>query len=208
MGKAGALPSHGRAVVIGHLVAIVLFVTVYLIHPAGMMVAVCAVAIAALLIGFKVNKTADRLPWHLMLVGLALLFFVNVDSFINRDLVHSPIEDSMLNEVAQMIGYVALLASAVVVVLRHAPQDGGGVIDAALVGTGLAAPIWEFLLRPQMITTGASTTAQTVLLVETLVLLASIGALRQAAAQGGRDAGAHGGVGVRAAGHRAAHCVP
>jgi diguanylate cyclase (GGDEF)-like protein len=61
--------------------------------------------------------------------------------------------------------------------MRHAPHDRGGVLDAALIGLGIAAPVWEFILRPRLLANGASLPSQAVVLVQILVLLAVLGAL-------------------------------
>lgn len=142
----------------------------------GLIVTSTLLAITAILLGLRVHRIADRMPWLLVVAGMVLLTAVNVIGFLEA-VTDTAGPDTPLNELLQAGGYVALLAAAVVVVVRHAPHDRGGVIDAALIGLGTAAPVWEFVLRPRLLTNGASLAGQAVLLTQVLVLLAVLGAL-------------------------------
>lgn len=142
----------------------------------GLIVTSTVLAITAILVGLRVHRVADRMPWLLVVAGMVLLTAVNVIGFIEAA-TDTAGPDTPLNELLQAGGYVALLAAAVVVVVRHAPHDRGGVIDAALIGLGTAAPVWEFVLRPRLLANGASLAGQAVLLTQVLVLLAVLGAL-------------------------------
>jgi diguanylate cyclase (GGDEF)-like protein len=142
----------------------------------GLVVTSTVVSIVAILIGLRIHRSADRLPWLLVVAAMALMTGVNAIGLVDALRgVASP--DTPLNELLQAAGYLALLAAAVVVVMRHAPHDRGGVIDAALIGLGIAAPVWEFILRPRLLANGASLPSQAVVLVQILVLLAVLGAL-------------------------------
>jgi hypothetical protein len=70
-----------------------------------------------------------------------------------------------------------VLSAGIVVVLRHTPQNGGAIIDTALIGMGAAGIIGEALLRPRLPALGAASAGQTLMLVESFILLACAGAL-------------------------------
>lgn len=175
----GRLPApSGRAVVVGFVVVAVLANALHLSGVPGVLLVVGALPIVAVFVSFRVNGIDDRMPWLLVVVGMSLLTAVNAKWFIVREITGGgTLVDDALTQLLQMGGYVAVLAASVVVVLRHAPQDGGRAIDGALVGTGLAAPIWEFGLRPQLLGAGTPASGQTLMLVQTLVLLGTAGSL-------------------------------
>ncbi|SDY92043.1 diguanylate cyclase (GGDEF) domain-containing protein [Micromonospora pattaloongensis] len=135
------------------------------------------VATVGVITGLRVNRITDDRHWKMSLLGLALLTALNAISFVQVGLGGAERVTSPVAPFLQAGGYLALLAGSVVVVFRHAPQDSGGVIDAALIGVGAAAPIWELLLRPRLQATGTPTVAQTVVLAQVLALLATLGAL-------------------------------
>jgi diguanylate cyclase (GGDEF)-like protein len=82
--------------------------------------------------------------------------------------------------------YLCLLGAGILVVLRHAPSDKGGVIDAAVIGIAGAGPLWEFLLRPRLQEQGVPSGQQLIMLVEIFALLAFVGALGRISATTGR----------------------
>jgi diguanylate cyclase (GGDEF)-like protein len=168
----------GRTVVIGYAVAVVLFVALLLVHPAGVLVIAGMLPMVAALVGCRLHKIEDRLPWHLLMAGMCMLTIVNASWCITVDVLgRAPPSGSLPIRLLQMGGYIAILGSSIVVVMRHAPQVGGGVVDAALIGTGLAAPVWAILLHPRLDADGTSVAGQVVPLVQTFVLLATAGAL-------------------------------
>ncbi|GIF01644.1 hypothetical protein Ari01nite_91080 [Paractinoplanes rishiriensis] len=131
----------------------------------------------AIFISFRINQITDRLPWLLVALGMALLTVVNGRWFILTEFLGEANADNPLTRVFQAAGYAALLSASIVVVLRHTPQNGGAIIDAALVGMGAAGIVWETLLRPRLLEMGAPSASQTLMLVQSSILLACAGAL-------------------------------
>ncbi|MEV1287734.1 GGDEF domain-containing protein [Micromonospora sp. NPDC049679] len=172
---------HARWLLPGLLCTGGAFAVVHLTSDTAGRTAVMAMASLGSMVGvtagLRINRIADKRHWLIGLLGLGLLTGVNAISFVQVGVGGAERVNSPVSPVLQAAGYVALLAASVVVVFRHAPQDSGGVIDAALIGVGAASPLWEFSLRPQLHAAGWPTGAQIVVLVQLLALLATLGAL-------------------------------
>ncbi len=143
-------------------------------------------AVVAIGAGMRLNRVRDQRTWLLVALGVTLLTVVNatwwVASWSSRA---EAFPRSIGVELVQVVGYLALLSASMLVVLRHAPHDGGGVIDAAVIGIAAAAPIWAFLLRPRLLAAGAAPGLQLLVIVQLFVLLAVFGALLRIARAGG-----------------------
>ena len=143
----------------------------------AMLMVSSTVAVLAVGAGVWLNRLTDRRPWTLAAAGLTMLTAVNAWWYL-YGLVPG-VRPTWLTDTLQIVGYLAMLGAILMVVVRHAPHDGGSVIDAAVVGLAVAAPVWEFLVRPRMLDGGAGPGHQVVILVELLVLLAILGALER-----------------------------
>ncbi|MFC7534045.1 GGDEF domain-containing protein [Actinoplanes sp. GCM10030250] len=140
------------------------------------------VAAIAVAVGIRVNRVTDRRPWRLVIGALTLLSICNglwtlpvvLDTGWSRppDLLVAP---------PQIGGYALLLAASLMIVLRHAPKDGSGTIDAAVWGIAVAAPVWEFLFRPRLLDAHAGTGQQLIVLTQILVLFGICGSLLRVA---------------------------
>ncbi|WP_106125351.1 hypothetical protein [Pseudosporangium ferrugineum] len=156
-GPSRALAGRPATVTLG--VASALVLAAYLAGPAplraAMLLVSSTVAILALGAGVRLNRLTDRRPWTLAAVGLALLTVVNAWWYLSDRV--SGWSTGGLTDLLQIAGYLAMLSAILLVVVRHAPHDGGGVIDAAVVGVAVAAPLWEFVMRPRLLAAGHST---------------------------------------------------
>ncbi|MFC4069818.1 diguanylate cyclase domain-containing protein [Actinoplanes subglobosus] len=138
---------------------------------------IAAVAIAA---GLRLYRVADQRPWILVIIALLMLTVANAAWFrAALDGVAKP--PDLLVVPPQLGGYVFLLAASLMIVLKHAPRDASGTIDAAVWGISLAAPLWEFAFRPQMLRMGVGTAGLFLVLTQLLVLLGICGALLRVA---------------------------
>jgi diguanylate cyclase (GGDEF)-like protein len=167
----------GRAVSAGFVVVAALLAAAHIAGSPGILLLAGVLPIIAIFVSFRVNEITDRLPWLLVALGMALLTVVNGRWFIVTEFLGEASADSVLTRVFQAAGYAALLSASIVVVLRHTPQNGGAIIDAALVGMGAAGIVWATLLRPRLLEMGASSTNQVLMLVQSSILLACAGAL-------------------------------
>ncbi|MBN1172054.1 MAG: GGDEF domain-containing protein [Micromonosporaceae bacterium] len=182
---------RGRPVLTTYLAACTALVTALILSPntvrTGILFGVGLLPIAAVLISFKVNQVADRLPWMLIIAGMAQLSVVNGIWFAKVGLGGAETADSFLTMILQMGGYLSILAASVVVVLRHSPNDAGSVIDAALLGLAAAVPMWEFVMHPRLTAAGVPASAQSATLLQTLALLAVGGSILRISRTSGRD---------------------
>jgi diguanylate cyclase (GGDEF)-like protein len=180
MTDGGRPTTRSRLALPGYLIGAALLTGAYLAFPASYRAALLVAGIlpiGATILSFTINKITDRLPWLFVIAGLGLLTVVNATLFIRTQVGGDTGADGGLTQIFMIGGYLGLMAASVVVVMRHAPQDAGGVVDATLIGLGAAAPVWEFLLRPSLVEAGTPLSGQAVLLVQTLALLAILGSL-------------------------------
>ncbi|HWS38463.1 MAG TPA: GGDEF domain-containing protein, partial [Actinoplanes sp.] len=155
----------------------------------GLMLLSSVLAAVAIAAGLRRHRVTDQRPWLLVVLALLLLSITNTVVLIGPlGPAGSAHPAEALAVPLQLGGYVFLLAASLMIVLRHAPRDASGTIDAAVWGIALAAPIWEFLFRPHLLRTGMSTGQQSLVLIQLLVLLGICGSLirvsRTSAAQG------------------------
>ncbi len=143
---------------------------------AVVMVASGLVPAAAICWHLRHRRPATGRPWHLALVGLGLLTATNLLG-LGRTLGVEPPGGTLVAPFLLAAGFLGLLAASAVVVTRHTAGDGGGIIDAALIGVGSAGPLWEFALRPRLAAVHAPAPVQLLALVNVLALLATLGSM-------------------------------
>lgn len=138
--------------------------------------------VPAVAIGWHLRRRRPRaaLPWYLALVGLGLLAATNLLGLAATLGFRTP-GGGLVAPGLMAAGFLGLLSASAVVVTRHTPGDGGGVIDAALMGIGAAGPLWEFALRPRLAAEHAPGAVQLIALVNVLALLATLGSMRRIA---------------------------
>ncbi|WP_328470589.1 diguanylate cyclase [Actinoplanes sp. NBC_00393] len=160
---------------VGHLTGSVL-VRLSLLLAAGL---VAAVAVA---VGVRINGVTDRRPWTLVMIALLALSAVN-GAWLATAVLPMPWPEPPPWMVAppQIAGYALMLAASLMIVLKHAPRDGSGTIDAAVAGIAVAAPIWAFAFRPRLLHEHAGIGQQLIVLTQILVLFGICGALLRVA---------------------------
>ncbi|WP_433789969.1 diguanylate cyclase domain-containing protein [Actinoplanes sp. CA-252034] len=114
---------------------------------------------------------ADRTP--IVQLGLGVAWLV-VNSLLA---VFGGSRLVVLADVVLAISNLHLLAAATTLVLRRGRNDVGGLIDAAVTGTVIAALTWTLLLQPRLDTAGIPLLQQVNLLASVLLLSGVLGAL-------------------------------
>jgi diguanylate cyclase (GGDEF)-like protein len=142
--------------------------------------AVNLLPILAIEVGRRLNKITDVVPWHLLAGGVALLAVPHLLRVVDPAVVELS-HYQLVRHGCMALGYVGLLCGSIVLVLRHAPHDPGGILEATLVGVSGAGVIWELLLRPRLVSQGVGGGGQFAVLVEVLILMALLGALLRVA---------------------------
>ncbi|MET0415046.1 MAG: GGDEF domain-containing protein [Actinoplanes sp.] len=160
-------------------VAVAVCALVYVTVPAaqGMLyLAVGLLPIAAIHLGIRINRVTDRLPWRIASAGLAVMALPNLAWVVLVDVGQAAAVPTEMYAIGAL-GYAGIGVATALVVLRHAPADPGGVLQAALTGLGLSGPLWQFLLRPLTEAAGAGPQEQVVLLTVAVVLMTVTGSL-------------------------------
>jgi diguanylate cyclase (GGDEF)-like protein len=174
----------GRTVSVAFAVVAVCFALGYVFGGAsvrtGLMLLSGMVAAVAIAVGLRLHRVADQRPWVLVILALLMLTVANA-AWFRAALEGVAKPPDLLVVPPQMGGYVFLLAASLLIVLRHAPRDASGTIDAAVWGISLAAPLWEFAFRPHMLGAGIGTAGLFLVLTQLLVLLGICGALLRVA---------------------------
>jgi diguanylate cyclase (GGDEF)-like protein len=175
----------GRAVDVVFALLLVVFTVGYLgggvpVRTGLMLLSgiLAAVAIAA---GMRWHRVSDQRPWVLVIIALLLLTVGNAGWVLAALLRTGAKPPDLLVVPPQLGGYVFLLAASLLIVIKHAPRDAGGTIDAAVWGVALAAPAWEFVFRPNLLRSGMGISGQFLVLTQLLVLLGICGALLRVA---------------------------
>lgn len=161
----------------------------YLLSPQwarlGIVTLVCAVPIAAIGFGMRLNRIDRRGTWLILLLGATLFTIFNYLWFLDLGLGIPVGAAGPANLLCQVAAYLCVLGAALSVVARHGAGDRGGILDAALIAIGLVTPVWEFLLRPHLLSIGSSAATQASFLVKLLLLTATLGALLRIAGTAG-----------------------
>jgi diguanylate cyclase (GGDEF)-like protein len=161
----------------------------YLLSPQwarlGIVTLVCAVPIAAIGFGMRLNRIDRRGTWLILMLGATLFTIFNYLWFLDLGLGIPVGAAGMGNLLCQVAAYLCVLGAALLVVARHGAGDRGGILDAALIAIGLITPVWEFLLRPHLLSIGAPASTQASYLVKLLLLTATLGALLRIAGTAG-----------------------
>ncbi|MCG2799701.1 MAG: GGDEF domain-containing protein [Cellulomonas sp.] len=109
-----------------------------------------------------------RIGWIAMALGLAVLAVHNAHNQIALASTGAPAVGHLASATLAL-GYVLLLAGGIVTTVPYARRDAGGMLDAAIIGLGIAVLIWGLVLKPAHVRLGSSPT--TVAYEMALVLL-------------------------------------
>jgi hypothetical protein len=154
----------------------VLYLTTSLVREV-IFAGLAAATIPAIAVGIRVHRVVYRLPWRLAIVAMSCLSVGNAWQVLRIVRHTSRTFGQPVMQGLMLAAYLALLVASLLLVLRHAPNDRGRVIEAALVGLVGAGLVWEVALRPRLDARAVPGAAKLVVLVQVLTLLAVLGAL-------------------------------
>ena len=129
-----------------YLVAGTVALAIFLLAPStALYLAIGASCVAAILIGVRVNKPVNPLPWYLMAAGQAA--WVAGDFFYDLpDLVPT---NPPASDIAYLAAYPLLAAGLAVLVHDRRPgRDPAGLIDSAIVTLGVGLLSWVLVADP------------------------------------------------------------
>ncbi len=144
--------------------------------------AVSLATLAALLVGLRLHRPADRRPW-LLLIGSLTLWQATGALALYDVVVSGP--GSLTGNAADplaLAGNVLMLAAAVVLVLGGSGGDTGGVLDATVFSIAGGTLIWELALYPRLSGLGAHPSVLGLTLVQLLCVMGVLGAVLRLAA--------------------------
>jgi len=90
---------------------------------------------------------SERNGWAVVLAGFAILVVHNTGALLSTASGPSP-EASAFGAVSLVLGYVVLLVGGMLATVPHARRDGGGMLDAAVIGFAAASLVWALVLQP------------------------------------------------------------
>ncbi|MDX6232089.1 MAG: diguanylate cyclase [Nocardioidaceae bacterium] len=129
-----------------YLVAGVIATAIYLLSPnTPLYTAIGLSCVAAILVGIRVNKPVQPLPWCLMAAGQAA--WVAGDLFYDLpDLIHT---NPPASDLAYLSAYPLLIVGLALLVRSRRPgRDTAGLIDSAIVALGGGLLSWVLIADP------------------------------------------------------------
>jgi signal transduction histidine kinase len=114
-------------------------------------VALCGLSLVAVLLGVQRNRPARPLGWYLLAAGYVVLVVGNgvwypYELWTGTALAYPSITDGLF-----LSSYAILLVGLVVLLHGHsAGGDRAGLLDAAIIASGMAMLAWVYLIQPQL----------------------------------------------------------
>jgi PAS domain S-box-containing protein len=137
------------------------------------------VAVAAILVGVRLNRPSKPLPWYLFAAGLAL----NAGGDVVWDVydLGFGLDPFPASDVLYLACYPFFLAGLILLVRQLGKGQGSAALtDALIVTAGIAVPTWVFVIDPYAHQVGSSLLERTILIaypVLDLILLAVLARL-------------------------------
>jgi diguanylate cyclase (GGDEF)-like protein len=172
-------------VLVGFVLVTTAAITVYALSgPAVQAVVfftIIALPTAGVFVAMRLTPTMDRVAWSIAVTGLMLQAVMQLiwPRYFPDDLGRG---NGGVADMSIAGAHLFLLMAAVLLVMRHAARDPGGVIDAAIIGLCAGAPLWEWVLQPRLAAAGAPMTGQLIILLDILCLGGVFGSLIRVAA--------------------------
>ena len=142
-------------------------------------------AVAAVLVGLRRNGETWRRPW-LILAASQLLFVVGDATFTAYARLE-PDAETYPADLGYLAGYPLLTISLLLFVRRRAVgRYWFSLLDAAIVTAGIAAPLWQFVMRPGLADSGTPLAARAIQLAYPALDLILLAVAARLVAGGGR----------------------
>ena len=145
-------------------------------------VGVCMLCLAAILVGVWRNRPTRPLAWYLLAVAYLVLTAASAVwypyALWTRALLSYPsIADGLF-----LCGYVILLVGLVALLRgRSAGRDEAGLLDAAIIASGMGVLAWVYLIQPQLTSSTLSRTGRATTIAYPLVDILLVGVLARMA---------------------------
>jgi diguanylate cyclase (GGDEF)-like protein len=139
-------------------------------------ISIIILPVLAVFAGMRLYPALDRPTWAVAVVGLVLQALMQLvwPTYFADQLGRA---SGGLADLSIAGAHLFLLLAAVLLLVRRASGDPGGVIDAAIVGLCSSGPLWELVLRPELASIHAPRPGQAVILLDVVFLGGVLGAL-------------------------------
>jgi len=145
-------------------------------------VALCLLCVVAVLLGVRLNRPARPLAWYLLAVGYGVLtagvaVWYPYVLWTGTVLVYPSIADGLF-----LASYAVLLAGLIVLIrTRSAGRDRAGLLDAAIMASGMGMLAWVYLIEPQLRASNLSLAGQAATIAYPMVDIVLVGILARMA---------------------------
>jgi len=153
-------------------------------------VALCVLGLVAVLLGVRRNRMARPLGWQLLAAGYGVLTIGNWLWYPHVLWTGTMLAYPSITDALFLSSYALLLVGLVVLLRsRSAGRDRAGLLDAAIIASGLGVLAWVYLIQPQLQVSNLSLAGRAATIAYPLLDLVLIGILaRMAFAPGVRTA--------------------
>jgi len=145
-------------------------------------VALCGLSLVAVLLGVRRNRPARPLGWYLLVAGYVVLVVGNgvwypYVLWTRTTLPYPSITDALFvsSYAILLVGLVVLLRS------RSAGRDRAGLLDAAIIASGIGMLAWVYLIQPQLQASTLSLAGQASTIAYPIVDIVLVGILARMA---------------------------
>ncbi len=163
----------------------VLAAGVFLAMPDGVaamavFVVTAFVPIPVILVAVRRNRL-PRPPWYVVVLALCFLSAGNVRWLVAMVAEGRASGRGTVADLLFTVGYVLLLAGALVLLRARRRSDRGGVLDTAMLSIVGGGVVWQYVMQPNLAATGISASSEVVNLVRLLALIAVVGVFARVA---------------------------
>jgi signal transduction histidine kinase len=136
-------------------------------------------AVAALLVGVRLNHPSDARPWRLLAIAQIVLLLSSFTRWLLFTTLGPSGPQMSVADAIAIARYPLLLAALILVVRRRTPgSDRAGLIDALIVATSVGVVYWAFVIDPAVRDQGLSLARRLALLgypiMDLLLLVVSV----------------------------------
>jgi diguanylate cyclase (GGDEF)-like protein len=175
MGRGKGTDNHARRRCRLYLLASMVLIVAYPLLPGPLRtVAHLATSVGAagvVLLGLHQMPATSRRPWMLLFVALLA---INVGELLRLGGAGAA---TAISGVVDAFGNLLILAAALTLIARRGRNDLGGLIDTSIIALAAGGLLWDLVLLPQLLATGATLATRVNTFVVVFALVGVLGPL-------------------------------
>jgi diguanylate cyclase (GGDEF)-like protein/PAS domain S-box-containing protein len=110
---------------------------------------ISASSVCAILVGVRLNRPEQRLPWFLFAAGMTFFTAGDVITYNYERFFHTSLPFPSVGDVMYLAVYPCLIAGILLVISRRNPGgDRSSLIDSLIIAIGAGVLSWVFLMAP------------------------------------------------------------